>query len=191
MTRARESARLIGNNTFTIDTNNAVGVGSTIPDAKFDINGNLFVTGITSTSNLNVTGVSTLGGSLDVNGTNHDINGAIALDHVTISGITTISSNLDVNGTNHDINGAIALDHVTISGIATVSSNLDVNGANHDINGAIALDHVTASGIVTANSFNGTVPSSNLSGALPALDGSALTNLNIPASFDWRDSSLF
>ena len=161
MTRARESARLIGNNTFTIDTNNAVGVGSTIPDAKFDINGNLFVTGITSTSNLNVTGVSTLGGSLDV------------------------------NGTNHDINGAIALDHVTISGIATVSSNLDVNGANHDINGAIALDHVTASGIVTANSFNGTVPSSNLSGALPALDGSALTNLNIPASFDWRDSSLF
>jgi hypothetical protein len=32
MTRARESARLIGNNTFTIDTNNAVGVGSTIPE---------------------------------------------------------------------------------------------------------------------------------------------------------------
>jgi hypothetical protein len=73
--------------------------------------------------------------------------------------LPVISSNLDVNGANHDINGAIALDHVTVSGITTVSSNtivggsLDVNGTNHDINGAIALDHVTVSGIVTATAF--------------------------------------
>jgi hypothetical protein len=65
-----------------------------------------------------------------------------------------VSSNLDVNGANHDINGAIALDHVTVSGITTIQgSTLDVNGTNHDINGAIALDHVTVSGIVTASSF--------------------------------------
>ena len=46
-------------------------------------------------------------------------------------------------------------------------------------------------GIVTATSFSGTVASSNLSGALPALDGSALTNLNIPASFNDLDAALF
>jgi hypothetical protein len=46
-------------------------------------------------------------------------------------------------------------------------------------------------GVVTATSFSGTVPSSNLSGALPALDGSALTNLNIPAGFNELDAALF
>jgi hypothetical protein len=57
---------------------------------------------------------------------------------------------------------------------------------------SISVDNgVNVTGIVTATSFSGTVPSSNLSGALPALDGSALTNLNIPTSSDWRDSSLF
>tara|TARA_R100000734_G_C3298731_1_gene89617 strand:+ start:796 stop:1107 length:312 start_codon:yes stop_codon:yes gene_type:complete len=37
----------------------------------------------------------------------------------------------------------------------------------------------------------GTVSSSKLSGALPALDGSALTNLNIPTGFNELDAALF
>ena len=57
---------------------------------------------------------------------------------------------------------------------------------------SIAVDNgVNVTGIVTATSFSGTVPSSNLSGALPALDGSALTNLNIPAGFNELDAALF
>ena len=66
----------------------------------------------------------------------------------------TVSGSFDLNGTDHDINGAIALDHVTVSGIATVTGALDVNGTDHDIVGAIALDHVTSSGIVTATAFH-------------------------------------
>ena len=66
----------------------------------------------------------------------------------------TVSGSFDLNGTDHDINGAIALDHVTISGIATVTGALDANGTDHDINGAIALDHVTSSGIVTATAVH-------------------------------------
>jgi hypothetical protein len=174
MTRARDTAGIIQYNVITVDSNDAVGIGSSIPDAKLDINGGLRVTGVGTFENsliatgtdhdingaialdhVTVSGIATISSNLDVNGVNHDINGAIALDHVTVSGIATISSNLDVNGVNHDINGAIALDHVTVSGIATISSNLDVNGVNHDINGAIALDHVTVSGIVTATSFSG------------------------------------
>ena len=43
---------------------------------------------------------------------------------------------------------------------------------------SIAVDNgVNVTGIVTATSFNG--------------DGAGLTGLNIPASSDWRDSSLF
>ena len=56
---------------------------------------------------------------------------------------------------------------------------------------------VVITGIVTATSFSGSasgltaVPSAQLTGALPALDGSALTNLNIPAGFNELDAALF
>ena len=43
----------------------------------------------------------------------------------------------------------------TLRDSLTVSGTLDVNGTDHDIVGAIALDHVTVSGIVTAASFSG------------------------------------
>ena len=59
------------------------------------------------------------------------------------------------------------------------------NGAPTFNKGAIVT------GVCTATSFSGTVASSNLSGALPALDGSALTNLNIPAGFNELDAALF
>ena len=52
-------------------------------------------------------------------------------------------------------------------------------------------------GVATATSFSGSasgltnIPSAQLTGALPALDGSALTNLNIPAGFNELDAALF
>jgi len=39
---------------------------------------------------------------------------------------------------------------------------------------------IVVAGIVTANSFSGTVPSSNLSGALPAISGANLTGVSGP-----------
>lgn len=65
------------------------------------------------------------------------------------------------------------------------------NGAPTFNKGAIVT------GVVTATSFSGAasgltaVPSAQLTGALPALDGSALTNLNIPAGFNELDAALF
>ena len=64
MTRAREAARLIGNNTFRLDSNNAVGFNSTTPDAMFDINHGLTVAGVSTFS-----GNVTMSGDLTVNGT--------------------------------------------------------------------------------------------------------------------------
>jgi len=70
-------------------------------------------------------------------------------------------------------------------------------------------DGVVVTGVTTSTSFDGnlnatqlasgtvadarlgTVSSSKLSGALPALDGSALTNLNIPPGFNELDAALF
>ena len=64
MIRAREAARLIGNNTFRLDSNNAVGFNSTTPDAMFDINRGLTVAGVST-----FTGNVTMSGDLTVQGT--------------------------------------------------------------------------------------------------------------------------
>lgn len=49
MTRARETARLISNNTFTINSSsNNVGIASTIPTSKLSITGDLRVSGVTT-----------------------------------------------------------------------------------------------------------------------------------------------
>ena len=62
---------------------------------------------------------------------------------------------------------------------------------------ATATNGVVITGVATATSFTGSasgltdIPSAQLAGALPALDGSALTNLNIPASFNELDAALF
>ena len=58
-------------------------------------------------------------------------------------------------------------------------------------------DGAVITGVTTSTSFSGSasgltaVPSAQLTGALPALDGSALTNLNIPAGFNELDAALF
>ena len=52
-------------------------------------------------------------------------------------------------------------------------------------------DGAVVTGVTTSTSFDGTLNSSNLTGALPALDGSALENLNIPAGFNELDAALF
>ena len=64
-----------------------------------------------------------------------------------------------------------------LTGTATTATNL-ANAAN-----------ITTGTIADARL--GTVSSSKLSGALPALDGSALTNLNIPTGFNELDAALF
>jgi hypothetical protein len=57
------------------------------------------------------------------------------------------------------------------------SSMLDVGG------------DVKVSGVVTATSFSGSLAASNLTGALPAISGANLTNLNIPVNSEWSFGS--
>ena len=85
-------------------------------------------------------------------------------------------------------------DGAVVTGVATAtqfSGNLVGTAATVGSATTITTGGINVTGIVTATSFTGTVDSSNLSGALPALDGSALTNLNIPSSFSELDAALF
>ena len=76
-------------------------------------------------------------------------------------------------------------DGAVVTGVTT-STSFDGSGTELTDLNATQL----TSGTV-ADARLGTVSSSKLSGALPALDGSALTNLNIPAGFNELDAALF
>lgn len=75
MTRARDTARLIGANLFTINTNtNFVGLGETQPTSKFEISGGVEVVGVATATSFsgslsgNATTASTLQTARTING---------------------------------------------------------------------------------------------------------------------------
>ena len=84
------------------------------------------------------------------------------------------------------VTGVTTTTTLAVTGVATATSSVVAGIVTTNSSGIDA-----GAGIVTATSFSGTVASSNLSGALPALDGSALTNLNIPSGFSELDAALF
>ena len=101
------------------------------------------------------------------------------------------------------VTGVTTTGTLAVSGVATAASSViagivttNASGVHAGV-GIITARGLEATGIVTATSFTGSasgltaVPSAQLSGALPALDGSALTNLNIPAGFTELDAALF
>jgi hypothetical protein len=92
------------------------GIGTSIPTQKLDVNGNLRVRGGLYVDT---------GGSLDVDGTDHDINGAIELDHVNVSGIVTATS----------FEGDITITESQISDFGTYAiNNLQISNLTSSIN---------------------------------------------------------
>jgi len=158
MTRARDTAGIIGSNTLTIDTNDAIGIGSTTPDTKLDINGGLRVTGIITTANLEVTTNATITGDLTVNGTTTTLDTIV--QEVDLMNIQANASTPAIGVTQSGA-GAIAAFYDGAVGVATFK-----DGGGLDVAGA-----------VVASSFSGSLAASNLTGALPAIDGSALTGV--------------
>ena len=157
-------------------------------------------------STLNVTGVSTFTGAADFNG-NIDVDGHTELDNLNVSGITTTGGLLDINaggqantfkvedltdnrvviagtggeleddanltfngtqlsvGVNLDVDGLTELDitniseTLNVSGVSTFAGAADFNGSV-DIDGHTELDNVNVSGVSTfagAADFNGSV----------------------------------
>ncbi len=98
--------------------------------------------------------------------------------YASVAGISTTSQYASVSGisTTSTTSG-----YASVAGISTVSENL--TGTPDIVVGAVTAGSVNSSGIVTALSFSGTVPSSSLSGPLPAIDGSQLTGVASNTSF--------
>jgi len=100
---------------------------------------------------------------------------------------------------NVGINSTSPVEKLNVVGVVSATSffgnGAGLTGIANTAN--ITSDSIVVVGVVTATTFDGSgadltnLPSSQLSGALPALDGSALTNLNIPAGFNELDAALF
>ena len=110
--------------------------------------------GVSSNSQLNVTGVSTFGGAIDANG-GADISGGVGLnvvghtelDNVNVSGVSTFAGAIDANGS-LDVDGHTELDNVNVSGVSTFAGAIDANGSL-DVDGHTELDNLNVSGVST------------------------------------------
>jgi hypothetical protein len=94
-----------------------VGIGTTIPTFKLDVNGNLHVVDeVEFDSTLDVDGATTLNATLDVDG-------ATTLnDTLDVDGATTLNATLDVDG------ATTLNDTLDVDGATTLNATLDVDG---------------------------------------------------------------
>lgn len=89
MSRARDTAGIIQYNKISIDSNNAVGIGSSIPDTKLDVNGGVRVTGIVTASSFEGDGSQLSGIDASSLKDGSDIKAQAFGGGVTITGIAT------------------------------------------------------------------------------------------------------
>ena len=220
MSRARSLARLANSNALTVDANLKVGIGSTTPDAKLDVIGIVSATAFYGDgSNLEGVASAGLGTALgEANGLDviyYTDNVLTVTDDITVDPPATTniaytqyaeiavadSKDLIVADGDDLVPDILGLSTEGITPLAgaggRIRADLFTNKAG---TGAPTFQTgVVVTGVTTATSFSGDgsaltdLSAANITagGVLPALDGSALTNLNIPAGFNELDAALF
>jgi len=107
----------------------------------------------TLTGNLQVVGVSTFNGNVDINA-DIDVDGHTELDNVNISGVTTFGSYLDINSF-VDISGNINVGGLsTFTGIGTFQNDLYVGGDLY-VADDLVFDELTARNATLTGNING------------------------------------
>jgi hypothetical protein len=159
---------------------NSVGVGTTNPTSA------LTVLGLTSTTDLFVTGVSTfvgvgtfnsnvfIDGQLFVSGIEIDGGSSLGLDittrHLNASGITTLAS--------LEVSGSTSTQHLNVSGITTIGSAVTISSAGINLSGIVTAAGGFNIGIQSGgtNVTTGVITALNFVGAgnTFAVDGSTI-----------------
>jgi len=205
MTRARSLSKLSNPATFTVDTDNNVGVNSTSPKEKLNVVGVISatsffgdgtgLTGVASTDNI-ITGTAATFNSVVKVGTGITLDatsGIITATGVNVTGVVTattflgnvtgnatgLSGSPSINVTNITASGTVTYEDVTnvdSVGVVTARGGFEIGASG--VGGTItAVGNAEIAGIMTATEFHGS--------------GANLTNL--PASGDSNDitASLF
>ena len=171
MSRARNLANLGNKSTIIgINTTNRVGIGSTIPDTKLDVDGVVTATsfsgsgsGLTGLANtafinatqLNVIGVTTVGSAVTINSTGIDAVSGVITASSFVGNVTGTAGGLtgspSINVTNITASGTLTYEDVTnvdSIGIVTARSGIEFGAAG--VGGTItAVGNAEFAGIAT------------------------------------------
>ena len=125
---------------------NNVGIGTTSPGAKLDVNGSIKCLDFGVENNLTVYGGTTLNGSITIND-NLIVDGVTVDGGTTLNGSTTINANLTVDG------------GTTLNGSTTINGNVNVNGNLSKVTGSFKIDHPEPEKTLTHNLYHSFVES--------------------------------
>lgn len=168
MTRARSLSRLANSNVFTVSTtDNRVGIGSTIPDAKLDVGGDILVgtaitlgnvSGIVSATDFYVNGVSITGAAGTWATFTSGGEGGISTtkkvkieNGLEVTGISTFSGDLTVGGvlTYDDVTNVDSIGIITARSYVSIADSILHTG---DTNTSIRFPAADTFTIETAGS---------------------------------------
>ncbi len=209
MTRARSLSKLSNPATFTVDTDNNVGVNSTSPKEKLNVVGVISatsffgdgtgLTGVASTNNI-ITGTAATFNSVVKVGTGITLDatsGIITATGVNVTGVVTattflgnVTGNVTGNATGLSGSPSINVTNITASGTVTYE----------DVTNVDSVGVVTARGgfEIGASGVGGTITAvgnAEIAGIMTATEfhGSGANLTNLPASGDSNDitASLF
>jgi len=98
-------------------------------------------------TSLNVTGISTFGGDVDINA-DVDISDDLTVNgNLSVVGLSTFAGNIDINA-NIDVDGQTDLDDLVVAGVSTFSAAVDIN-STLDVDGQTELDDLVVAGVYT------------------------------------------
>lgn len=144
---------------YVSDTNNSVGVGTSVPSAEYTLEVRSPVS--TGQTALYVYGDARITGDLNLDDINLDdatINDLTVTDTLSVTGLSTFTAAADFNG-DVDIDGHTELDNVNISGFATVATLYAAAGivtvtsvetANINVSVAATTNDLKVTGVTTS-----------------------------------------
>jgi hypothetical protein len=195
-----------------IHTLSNVGIGTTNPTSALtvkgdtsletlNVSGNLDVDGYAELDDLNVSGVSTFSDNVRIGaddkklqigaGNDIEIYHSSGVNYIEIDSGASLSIK-DATNTRavFQATGAVDLYYGANKKFETIGTGITVTGTTF-------TNELSASGVITASSFSGSgsgltnLPSGQLTGALPAIDGSALLNITaVGSGIEIRDDEI-
>jgi len=141
----------LGNETLRIDSSGNIGIGTSTPNQKLVVVGNVNITGRLDVGTLNISGVTFSQGDLDVSG------------DLRVAGGTILSSGLNVSSGDVNLSGALFVDEssgnvgigtATPAQTLTVVGDLNVTGTSYLGDVTLTSDNITVNNLIPKDGEN-------------------------------------